>query len=124
MSLGALFALPGCMCIRVHTCMCVHVHVQVPVTLAYSITLCFQSRVKVANLLSLSFKKLFLSLPKDVLIARGREGKSEGEKHHCEREAMIGCMRPSWGPTCNLGMCSDWESNPQSSGMWDVASTN
>ena len=37
---------------------------------------------------------------------------------------MIGCMRPSWGPTCNLGMCSDWESNPQSSGMWDVASTN
>ena len=42
-----------------------------------------------------------------------REKEREREKHRCERETLS-----------NLGMCPDWESNPQPFGVWVRASTN
>ena len=44
------------------------------------------------------------------------------KKHQCERETSTGCLLyASWprNQTCNLGMCPDWESNPQPFSVWD-----
>ena len=53
----------------------------------------------------------FLSSPEDIfslLLEREEEGERE-----TERETLISCLLvcPNQGSTCNLGMCSDWESN-------------
>ena len=43
----------------------------------------------------------------------------EGER---DRLPPVGVLMG--GRTCNLGMCSDWRSNPQSSGVRDDAPTS
>ena len=41
-------------------------------------------------------------------------------KHWCEKETSVGCLwcTPSWGCSCNLGICPDWESKLQCFGVW------
>ena len=39
---------------------------------------------------------------------RGREGESEGEKHHC---VVASHASPTGDQAHNPGMCPDWESN-------------
>ena len=54
-------------------------------------------------------------LKKIILRERGREGEREGEKHHCEREALIGCViPPTEVPAHNPGMCCDLSVGTQS----------
>ena len=58
---------------------------------------------------------LFKGFFKLIFREKGREGEREEEKHQRERETLIGCLShaSNWGPGCNPGMCSDWESNQQ-----------
>ena len=57
---------------------------------------------------------------------REKEGKREEEKHQCERNIdqlpLVGT--PTGRQICNLGTCSDQESNLQPFGLWDDAPTN
>ena len=74
------------------------------------------------------FIYLFIySSPEDMLLnfrERGREGETEGETHRCERETSVGLPfmhTPTRDQTRNLGMCPDWELNPQPFGVWGNA---
>ena len=63
----------------------------------------------------------FSSLTKDMFIDfRGGGMDSERER---ENELHPICT-PTGDLTCNLSMCSDWQSNPQPSGVWDDAPTS
>ena len=56
-----------------------------------------------------------------------QRGGWERGKHQCEKVTLIGCPlvhAPTGDRTWNLGMCLDWELNPQPFGLWDDASTN
>ena len=44
----------------------------------------------------------------------GGEGKREGEKHQC---VFASCVSPTGDLAHNPGMCPDWESNRQPSGL-------
>ena len=50
----------------------------------------------------------------------GGERVREREKHRCKRETHT----PTRDQTHDLGMCPNWELNPQSFGVWDNALTN
>ena len=56
-----------------------------------------------------------------------RESRREREKHQCEKHLLtVSCIYvPQLGnQTISLGMRLDWESNLQTFGVWDDASTN
>ena len=50
-----------------------------------------------------------------------RERKEQRERNICQLPSV--CTL-TMGQTCNLGMCPDWESNPQPFGLWDDTPTN
>ena len=55
-----------------------------------------------------------------------REEGRERERNIDVRETVIGLPpvhAPTRNQTHNLGMCPDWESNPQPFGVWDDAPT-
>ena len=54
---------------------------------------------------------------------RGKEGKSEEEKHGCVKETLIGCLllHPNQGLTHNPDMCPEQESNWQPFSLQDDA---
>ena len=57
------------------------------------------------------------------LMLERKEGR-EKEKHLCEKHQSVAFRMCPRNPTYILGMCSDWESNPQPFGVWDGAPTN
>ena len=56
------------------------------------------------------FKRFNLFIFRQV----GREGEREGEKHQC---VVVSYMPPTRDLAYNPGMCPDWESNLQPSGL-------
>ena len=59
-------------------------------------------------------RKYFLRFYLFIFREREREGEREGEKHQC----VVASHAPPTGDLArNPGMCSDWESNCQPSGL-------
>ena len=61
----------------------------------------------------------------------GEREREKRRKRERERDIIVRNINwflpirsPTRDQTCNLGMCPDWESNPQTFGVWDDAPTN
>ena len=55
-----------------------------------------------------------------LISERKEEREREGEKHRCEKHRLVASQICS-GWNRNLGMCPDWDSNPQHQGAQDKA---
>ena len=67
---------------------------------------------------------IFLSSLEDMVIDFRERGREEERQRERNIHPLPLICAPTWGWTCNPGMCPDWESNPQPSGLWEDAPTN
>ena len=74
----------------------------------------WEENINVLILMYKNFSITFFFKIYFIFREREREGEREGEKHQC----VVASHEPPTGDlACNPGMCPDWESNQQHSGL-------